>query len=52
MEGEGGLEPLAGVVDFEGGDPLDPLVTASAGGDESQGKAVAVGEGLVADGGG
>ena len=52
MEGEGGLEPLGGVVDFEGGDPLDPLVASSTRGDKSEGEAVAVGEGFVADDGG
>ncbi len=52
MEGEGGLEPLGSVVYFEGGDPLYPLVAATAGGDEAEGKAVAVGEGFVADDGG
>ena len=52
MEGEGGLEPLAGVVDFEGGYPLDPLVAASARGHEPEGEAVSMGQCFVADGGG
>ena len=52
MEGEGGLEPLAGVVDFKGGYPFDPLVASSVGCDEAEGEAVAVGDDFVADGGG
>lgn len=44
------MEPFGGVVDFEGGDPFDPLVAAPTGGDEAEGEAVAVGEGFIADG--
>ena len=46
------MEPLAGVVDFEGGHPLDPLVAASARGHEPEGEAVSMGQCFVADGGG
>ena len=46
------MEPLAGVVDFEGGHPLDPLVAAAAGGHEPEGEAVSMGQCFVADGGG
>ncbi len=52
LEGEGGLEPLAGVVDFQGCHPLDPLVAAAAGGHEPEGEAVSMGQCFVADGGG
>ena len=52
LKGEGGLEPLAGVVDFEGGHPFDPLVAASSGGHQPEGEAVSMGQCFVADGGG
>ena len=52
MEGEGGLEPLAGVVDFQGCHPLDPLVSSAAGGHEAEREAVSMGQCFVADGGG
>lgn len=43
---------MAGFVDLDPGDPLDPIEAAIVGGDEAERGAIGVGQGLVGDAGG